>query len=181
MPSPLSHIVMGYVIYKTYHDQVTENNKEKIWKFTSSLLFILMLSLLPDFDSIVGILSGQFGRYHNNFTHSLLFGLPVALIAAALVGWKRKSSFTIWFLISLTAYEMHVIMDFFTVGRGVMLFWPFSTTRFASPLKLFYGLHWSDGLISVRHLWTLVTEIGFFLLLLIPFNLFKRLKSRSTP
>ena len=36
-------------------------------------------------------------------------------------------------------------MDFFTVGRGVNPFWPFSLERFASPVPVFYGLHWSYG------------------------------------
>ena len=52
-------------------------------------------------------------------------------------------------------------MDLFTIGRGVLLFWPFSSQRFSFPLKLFYGLHWYDGWLSLRHMWTLLTELGF--------------------
>ncbi len=51
-------------------------------------------------------------------------------------------------------------MDAFTIGRGVMILWPFSIDRYASPVSLFYGVHWSDGWVSVRHLWTMVTELA---------------------
>jgi inner membrane protein len=181
MPSPLSHVGMGYVIYRAYRGHFSQNNSEKIWIVPRILLFIAGLSLMADMDSIIGFLTGQFGRYHNNFTHSLIFGLLIAVIFAGFFAWKRGSPFTLWFVIALISYEMHVIMDFFTIGRGVMLFWPFSAARFASPVKLFYGLHWSEGWISIRHLWTLITETGFFLLLIIVLNLFERIKRKKSP
>jgi hypothetical protein len=46
-----------------------------------------------------------------------------------------------------------------------MLLWPFTDVRFRPPVDLFYGLHWSDGLTSKRHLWTILTE-GLFGLLI---------------
>jgi hypothetical protein len=54
-------------------------------------------------------------------------------------------------------------MDFFTVSRGVMLFWPLTDQRFVSPVKLFTGLHWSQGVWSVHHLYTIFSE-GIFVL-----------------
>jgi hypothetical protein len=52
-------------------------------------------------------------------------------------------------------------MDAATVSRGVMALWPLTETRFLAPVTIFYGLHWSDGWISIRHLWTLLTELLF--------------------
>ena len=69
-------------------------------------------------------------------------------------------------------------MDFFTIGRGVMVFWPLSLERFASPVPLFYGLHWSDGYLSERHLITLVTELGFLFLLGIVMHFWPEKKGR---
>jgi hypothetical protein len=181
MPSPLAHIGMGYVIYKAYGDRVSDKNNQKFWIVPRTLLIIAALSLMADMDSIIGFITGQFGRYHNNLTHSLIFGLLVAVILTGVFAWKQGSSFFLWFVIALLSYEMHVIMDFFTVGRGVMLFWPFSAARFASPVKFFYGLHWSEGWISIRHLWTLITETGFFLLLIIVLNLSERIKRKKSP
>jgi inner membrane protein len=181
MPSPLAHAGMGYVIYRAYRGRFSQINTEKIWIVPRNLLIIAGLSLMADMDSIAGFITGQFGRYHNNFTHSLIFGLLVAVILSGLLAWKQKSSFILWFVIALISYEMHVVMDFFTIGRGVMLLWPFSATRFASPVKLFYGLHWSEGWISIRHFWTLVTEVGSFLLLIIMLNLLERIKRKTGP
>ncbi|NIV75262.1 MAG: hypothetical protein GWN37_10615, partial [Gammaproteobacteria bacterium] len=45
------------------------------------------------------------------------------------------------FLLTLVCYELHVLLDYLTVGRGVMLLWPLSAERFAPPIYLFYGLH----------------------------------------
>jgi inner membrane protein len=181
MPSPLSHVGMGYVIYRAYRGRFSQNNSEKIWIVPRNLLIIAGLSLMADMDSIIGFLTGQFGRYHNNLTHSLIFGLLVAVIFAGVFAWKQGSPFTPWLVVALISYEMHVVMDFFTVGRGVMLLWPFSASRFASPVKLFYGLHWSEGWISIRHFWTLVTETGFFLLLIVVLNLLERIKRKTSP
>jgi membrane-bound metal-dependent hydrolase YbcI (DUF457 family) len=119
------------------------------------------MSVLPDLDAMVGLLAGNLERFHNARTHSLFVGLAVALLFGAIAFWKGSSWLPFWSLLTLTCYEMHVMMDFSTVGRGVMLFWPFSTERFSSALKLFYGLHWSDGWQSLRHVWTLFTELGF--------------------
>jgi membrane-bound metal-dependent hydrolase YbcI (DUF457 family) len=106
----------------------------------------------------------DFGRYHNNGSHSLLVGLAVALGIGGLVWWIKRSGFFYWFTLVLLCYQLHVILDYFTVGRGVMLFWPLSSARFESPVKFFYGLHWSDGIVSVNHIWTLLNELGFAVL-----------------
>ena len=52
-------------------------------------------------------------------------------------------------------------MDYFTVGRGVLAFWPFTAERFSAPVPLFYGLRWSEGWVSPRHVWTVLTEVPF--------------------
>ena len=171
---------MGYVIYRISDDYFSSEKKRGIWYFPRNFLIIGSLSLLADLDSVVGIVSGQFGRYHNNLTHSLIFGLLAALMSAIVLGWGQQSSFFQWLMVAFLAYESHVFLDYLTFGRGVMLFWPFSTARFGSPIKIFYGLHWSEGWTSVRHVWTFVTEIVFFLLLYILYNLFYRLRHKFT-
>ncbi len=66
-----------------------------------------------------------------------------------------------WGAMILLCFELHVLMDLFTIGRGVKVLWPLSDARYSPPIKLFYGLHWSDGWLSVRHLWTLLSEAAF--------------------
>lgn len=162
MPSPLAHVTMGYVISKVHQrksfSEVNTRAVEKRWGLS---MLPVVISLLPDLDSALGLLAGDLGRFHNSGTHSLIVGLIVALFIGTMASRTSRAEFLNWFAIALACYEMHVIMDFFTIGRGVMLFWPFSLGRFSSPVKLFYGLHWSDGWVSPRHIWTLLTELGF--------------------
>jgi membrane-bound metal-dependent hydrolase YbcI (DUF457 family) len=152
---------MGYVIHRTYWGPGPKLNLRRLGPLSGLLLVTAGLSLLPDIDSTAGFLWQDFGRYHNNGSHSLIVGLAVALVIGGLVWWRKRSGFVYWFGLVLLCYQFHIILDFFTVGRGVMLFWPLSSVRFESPVKLFYGLHWSDGLVSIRHIWTLLNELAF--------------------
>lgn len=175
MPSPLAHSAMGYLIYRLADRRLRGAGKLKIASLPMLLIATLVFSLLPDLDSVAGILVGDFGGYHNNWTHSLMTGLAVAFLVGMAVWLKQRSGFLKWFMIPLLSYEAHVIMDFFTTGRGVMLLWPLSTDRFSSPLLLFYGLHWSEGLFSIKHLWTIATESIFVLLILVIVQLIPRM------
>lgn len=158
MPSPMLHTTAGYVVYRIYRDRLPQSFVINVWKIPKLLMITLIFSMLPDMDSVFGILSGNFARYHNNATHSLIVGLLVALIAGGLAAMFSTISFRLIFLVTFLSYAGHVLLDFFTISRGVMALWPLSWERFASPLPLFYGLHWSDGIISIRHIWTFLTE-----------------------
>lgn len=161
---------MGYAIAGT-HDRL-RNHRPVRTTLTGFLVLLstsLIFSMLPDIDSVIGILAGDIGRYHNNLTHSLFFGLFVVLLFAV-IGRFWWSPVLTWFMVALAAYEMHVLMDFATAGRGVMLFWPLTQERFSAPVQLFYGFHWSDGLFSVRHLWTLLTESIFAVIVVLIVN-----------
>jgi membrane-bound metal-dependent hydrolase YbcI (DUF457 family) len=131
-------------------------------------------SLLPDLDSVAGVFAGDFGRYHNNLTHSLFVGPVAALLFGTAMQVAYKRGFGFWFCVALAAYELHVLMDWTTIGRGVMAWWPLTDTRFRAPISLFYGLHWSQGWLSVRHLWTLVTELAFAAVTLLALRRFTR-------
>ncbi len=110
--------------------------------------------------------------------NSLFVGLCVSLLIASLIWLRWRAGFRFWLVLSLLCYELHVLADYLTWGRGVMLFWPFTPERFAPPVYLFYGLHWSDGLFSVRHLWTVLTELGFAAVLLAALELRSRWNER---
>ena len=157
MPSPILHSAAGYSIYLLRRRQTSGSEEDKA--LLTTLLISVIFSLLPDVDSAVGLIRGNFGRYHNNLTHSLFAGLVVALPFSFLMQRKQRRPFKYWFSLSLLAYFLHVIMDSLTWGRGVMAFWPFTSSRYRIPLRLFYGFHWSEGWRSRRHLWTVLTEL----------------------
>lgn len=133
--------------------------------------------MMPDLDVIPALLFRDMRAYHNNISHSLLFAVPVALLIATIFHHIYRSSFWLWFLIGLISYDLHVFMDALTAERGVMMFWPLTQDRFASPVKLFYGLQWGLGWFSFWHLWTIVTELGFSLVVIGAVNYFERRKT----
>lgn len=158
---------MGYVIYKLSNRQDNEADGIGPLFFSRLFLVITVLSLLPDFDAVPGILMGNLGRFHNNGSHSFFVGITIALLGALIMRWVKGEKYQYWFLLIFSCYGLHIVMDFFTYGRGVMVFWPLSTKRYLSPILLFYGLHWSDGIFSIKHFWTLLNETGFVLLVLL--------------
>ena len=156
---------MGYIIYRVFKNRVPENFNRVYVTLPLVLIFAIGVSLLPDFDSIAGILMGDFARYHNNITHSLFAGLLVAFLMAIFARLIVKAGFWIWFAIGFLGYSLHVVMDYFTLGgRGVMLFWPLSVERYESPVKLFFGVRWSESLLNPIHINTFFTEMIFVLL-----------------
>lgn len=161
MPSPLAHAAVGYAVYEIFRQRRLAPGNEGAVATAKRFVLVAMLTMLPDLDSIVGLLTGNFGRFHNNATHSLFVGLVAAAIVGLLMSRAQLARFARWFLLTFLLYELHVIMDYFTIGRGVMAFWPFTAERYLAPVSLFYGFHWSDGLLSVSHLWTIVTETAF--------------------
>jgi len=155
----------GYVVFEFARARIRDAG-HSIVRLCILFAGAIGLSLLPDMDSIAGILAKDFGRYHNNLTHSFSMGVAASLLVAAgalIVDRKRVAQ---WAILALICYELHVLMDFFTVGRGVMIFWPISLNRWEPPIKLFYGLHWSDGWISHKHFWTLLNELAFAAILI---------------
>lgn len=58
-----------------------------------------------------------------------------------------------------------------------MLFAPISKRRFQLPITLFYGLRWGSGLFSVKHLWTLATELLFSLVVIQTLKIFRKVSS----
>lgn len=166
MPSPIAHLAAGYAIYHMSRSRIPHMKVEIIGPLAAPLVVAAGFSLLPDVDSLAGLLLGNFGRYHNNATHSLIVGLGVSLIFGGVMRIRERTGFCYWLSLSLLSYETHILMDSATISRGVMAFWPFIDERYLLPFRLFYGFHWSDGLLSVRHIWTFLTE-GVFAAVLV--------------
>ncbi len=158
MPSPLAHSIAGALLMSGY----LGNNRDPRILFGLSwpALFAVttVLSLLPDLPTVAGLFTGDLAAYHNKQEHSLLAGLMVSAAVAWLFSLATSTRWRHWFALTLACYWLHLGMDYLTVGRGVMALWPWSHERFGSPIRLFYGLHWSEGWRSWRHLTTVVTE-----------------------
>jgi membrane-bound metal-dependent hydrolase YbcI (DUF457 family) len=160
MPSPIAHLGVGYAIYHYYKDKLP-HDKHSFWKSPLQLILVTGFSLLPDLDIIPAIIFRDMRAYHNNISHSLIVGIPFALLVAGIFQRIYRSNFWLWFTICLISYDLHILMDTLTADRGSMLFWPVTETRFSAPLKIFYGLQWGLGWFSIWHLWTIFTESLF--------------------
>ncbi|MEI6219216.1 MAG: metal-dependent hydrolase [bacterium] len=160
MPSPIAHVAAGYAVYRIFRKALPV--LEKAQPAFVLVAAAAVLSLLPDLDAVVGVAAHDFGRFHNNITHSFTFGIVVALLTAMVVtSTKGKGIGMAWFLFVSACYSLHVVMDFFTAGRGVMALWPFLSNRFESPICFFRGVKWATGVWSSQHLWTILNELLF--------------------
>lgn len=166
MPSPIAHSVVGLALAKLFLPSSGRAHR-KLGLHPLIAASAMALALLPDLGSIAGLVTGDFGRFHNSWEHSLIVGLLLATVVGALVFLTRSPRAVRWFLVALLCFELHVLMDFLTWGRGVKLLWPFFSARLQPPMYLFYGLHWSNGWLSYRHLVTLATELLFVALLVL--------------
>jgi membrane-bound metal-dependent hydrolase YbcI (DUF457 family) len=164
MPSPIAHLAAGYIVYTSLrrHDPgaVPAGLRTPEALFAATAVF----SLLPDVDAAVGVISGDMLRSHGAAMHSVAAGVVVALATGLgmQLGFGGKGRF--WFVLAFTCYGLHILMDSFTVGRGVMLLWPLSEVRVLAPVSVFFGLRWSQGWWSTDHLITLATELPLALL-----------------
>ncbi len=157
MPSPIAHVSISLILYRLLWRERSTGvpSRERI----GMLIFVLLMSILPDIDSIAGILFGNFGKYHNQYTHSMLFAgvvfAVVYLVARAFKCLQTVRLATMAFVLVM----IHLGMDWVTDGRGLKLLWPFTVERFRSPFLLFFGVKWSDGLFSTNHIITILNEV----------------------
>ena len=177
MPSPIAHLGIGYAIYRHYKEKLPQD-RHRFWKFPLQLMLVTGLSLLPDLDVIPAIIFRDMRAYHNNISHSLFVGIPVALLIAGIFQRVYRSNYWLWFVICLISYDVHILMDILTADRGSMLFWPFTDARYAAPVKIFYGLQWGLGWFSLWHLWTIFTESVFVGIVLITMNYFDKRRNQ---
>ena len=166
MPSPIAHVSAGYVLFAFFRKHISKTVTTVTGRGLILFGLCAFFSMLPDIDAVPGFATGEMGRYHNQWTHSLIWGLGLTAILAALMYALQKKGFLAWFTLFFSCYSIHIIMDYFTYGRGVKLLWPIADNRFKSDSTFFGGLHWSDGLFSSNHIWTAIEEISFGALLI---------------
>jgi membrane-bound metal-dependent hydrolase YbcI (DUF457 family) len=162
MPSPITHLSAGIIIYRCLPAEQRAKFPRRIWRIPLLALILMVVSLLPDLDFILGLLRDDIGAYHNQASHSLITGMAVALVLGLGLRWWLKGTYLFWFGLLFVTYTAHILLDMLTHGRGNQLFWPLSTQRFISPILLFYGFRWARGLWSISHIWTFISELMFW-------------------
>jgi membrane-bound metal-dependent hydrolase YbcI (DUF457 family) len=119
MPLPLGHAAIGVAANEFLSEGQNADSRLK------TLIFIFILSNLPDIDIVFGLLfEGNGSAYHRGLTHGLVFALLMGWVASRawrLSGVVPKMNFGACFLIILS----HVMADQLLTESSVSLFWPF--------------------------------------------------------
>lgn len=161
MSSPVAHLACAYAIHTMAEVRGPRIAGLPSW---AAWMTVGFFSLAPDLDfALAGLLRDVEG-YHNQITHSLFFGLAMCGVATWVLRRMypplRAGAFFGW---SGLCYAVHLAVDCLTHGRGLMLFWPLTSTRFSSPWPLLQGVRWDQGWISASHLVTLAQDAAFAL------------------
>jgi inner membrane protein len=130
-----------------------------------TLVFFGALAVLPDADVFLVALgtsdTGPVG--HRGASHSFLAAAMIGVLCAFAtrkLGWPAMRTA----LAGTLAVASHAVLDVLGEGgRGLPLFWPFSETRFESPVRLFPDAPRGLGLISRTGLVNVVVEFVMFL------------------
>ena len=169
VPSPIAHTAAGYLVYRVLSTHIKGLPPGLVWVGVA-------LSLLPDVDAAIGIWFGDMGRFHNHMMSSPFIAVLMSLVIGG-AGWQLRGEFYPWFILALVCYLMHIVMDFFTTGRGIMLLWPLSEERYKPPFTVFHGVHWSDGLFSSSHIWTAVSEVATIAVIVLIYIVFRYVRN----
>lgn len=181
MPSPLAHGLAGVVIYHLWgrrllaSDRAGKNDspgpetpRVRRWPaltLLATLVVLVVLSLVPDFDVAAALLYDDMTGYHNQGFHSVVVGTALAPILGLIIGGRRR--FRQWTILAWLCFIGHVAMDAFSAGRGVMWLWPLSAERFRPPFFFFHGVRWAEGWLAWDHLFTLINELGWVALVVL--------------
>lgn len=120
---PITHITAGALVGQSLRK--TTQGRGVLW-------FAMAAAWAPDVDNAAGFLSPEFYLlYHRGITHSLVGGIGVALLLAAMYRlFDRKSSFWVNTAIAYGCVLFHIYLDVIT-SYGTMIFSPFTDERYS--------------------------------------------------
>ena len=158
MSSPIAHLACGHVIHRAAAHASRATGLPSAANGFAAAFF----SLAPDLDFAAAWIARDIEGYHNQVSHSLVFVLGIGILGAAVFrAAGRPVRMRAFAFFAFACGAAHLAVDVFTRGRGLMLFWPFSTRRFISPWPLFQGVRWDEGWLSASHFVTLGQDAVF--------------------
>lgn len=128
MPSAIGHVLVPLSL------RLGAGARRMNWRLT---VFCCGSAVLPDLDVIGFVFRVPYGSPwgHRGASHSLVAALVWATVSVALAKRLRAPRWTV-FAATLVSTTSHTLLDAFTNGgKGVALFWPWSTERFFFPFR----------------------------------------------
>ena len=120
----------------------------------------IIIAYIPDLP-LPGWGHWQYHISHSMFVNILLM-MPFAMILCYLKYVKNIGSY-IFIIGSLTAWSSHFFLDsFYSHGKGVGIFWPFSSSKFALPIPWFSIMQSTSSLLSYHNLKVFLIEFLFY-------------------
>ncbi len=140
-----------------------------------------LVSMLPDADVIAFTLRipYQAPLGHRGASHSIAAAVAVSVVAFGLAQLWKVKAFPLALLTFAVAVS-HPLLDTLTSGGlGCALWWPWSNVRVFAPLRLIPVSPIGVGMLSMRGLRVVVTELGLFSPFLL-YALWPRRRARAT-
>ena len=132
MPSPLLHGAAGAALAGAW------------WRRPDKLVVIVALIVaanVADLDLVPGLLMGDAGRYHHQFTHSLGVAVIAGVMAVAAAAWFRLQNAARFGVLVAAAFASHVVLDMLSIGKSpynaVPLLWPITNQLYTLPPSIF--------------------------------------------
>ena len=104
-----------------------------------------ILSVLPDFDFIPGLVVGHPNIYHHGWTHSITFCAGVAAVIAVSLALSGKRYALKAGGVCLLVLLSHLVLDCLSKDRmppyGLQVLWPFSERYVTSPVTVFLDIN----------------------------------------
>jgi len=137
------------------------------------ILFILLTNL-PDFDFLPGLVAGDPNLFHRGASHSLFMALLVGGIVGTLARASGRGRFVPAAVTGWALYTLHIVLDLFSVDysipRGFQLLWPWSRDYYIAPTGLFLNITraytvqgFFPSLFSSHNLRAVVNELVIFM------------------
>ena len=140
MCSPVAHTLVGLSVYTmaTPREDLT-----KSWKV---IFFIIFLTVLPDFDFLVMMVTKDISD-HRTYTHSLLFSIFAGYLFYK-IAQAKYPSFCATFWLCFALIFSHVVIDAFVADgfypSKVALFYPLPYL-ISSPVPIIDSIDWAKS------------------------------------
>ena len=140
MCSPVAHTLVGLSIY------TIGTPREDLYKNWKVVFFIIFLTVLPDFDFLIMMVTKNISD-HRTYTHSLLFSIFAGYLFYK-IAQAKYPSFRATFWLCFALVFSHVVVDAFVADgfypSKVALFYPLPYL-ISSPVPIFDAIDWAKS------------------------------------